>query len=172
MERAELAKAIKNAAYLEGDFILSSGQRSKYYLDKYLFSTDPVLLKEIAKAFAAILPPDYDVLAGLELGAVPLATALALEVGKPYVLVRKAVKEYGTSKLFEGRLEKGQRVVLVEDVLTTASQAIDAGKRLREFGAEVVKVVYVIDREQGAAQNLKSADFTAQALFTKTDLGI
>ncbi|HDS74557.1 MAG TPA: orotate phosphoribosyltransferase [Firmicutes bacterium] len=172
MERAKLAKAIKDAAYLEGDFILSSGQRSKYYLDKYLFSTDPTLLKEIAKAFAAILPADYDVLAGLELGAVPLVTAVALEVGKPYVLVRKAAKEYGTSKLFEGRLEAGQRIVLIEDVLTTASQAIDAGKRLRAFGADVVKVIYVIDREQGAAKNLKNAGFVAQALFTKTDLGI
>lgn len=172
MTRNELAQAIKDAAYLEGDFILSSGQRSKYYLDKYLFSTDPKLLKEISRSFAAVLPPEFDVLAGLELGAVPLATALALEVGKPYVLVRKAAKDYGTSKLFEGNLEPGQKVVLVEDVLTTAGQAIDAAKRLSEFGAEVVKVVYVIDREQGAADNLKEAGFDAQALFTKTDLGI
>jgi orotate phosphoribosyltransferase len=172
MDRNELAHAIKDAAYLEGDFILSSGQRSKYYLDKYLFSTDPVLLKEIARRFAAILPERYDVVAGLELGAIPLATALALEVQKPYVIVRKAAKEYGTSKLFEGTLEPGWKVVLVEDVLTTASQAIDAAKRLTDFGVDVVKVVYVIDREQGAAQNLAAAGLDAEALFTKTDLGI
>lgn len=172
MDRNELAHAIKDAAYLEGDFILSSGQRSKYYLDKYLFSTDPVLLKEIARRFAAILPEQYDVVAGLELGAIPLATALALEVQKPYVIVRKAAKEYGTSKLFEGTLEPGCKVVLVEDVLTTASQAIDAAKRLTDYGADVVKVVYVIDREQGAAQNLAAAGLDAEALFTKTDLGI
>ena len=172
MTRAELAAAIKDAAYLEGDFVLSSGQRSKYYLDKYLFSTDPALLREISAGLADLLPDGHDVLAGLELGAVPLATALSLHTEKPYVLVRKAVKDYGTSKLFEGRLEPGQRVVLVEDVLTTASQAIDAANRLTEFGAEVVKVIYVIDREQGAAGNLRDAGYDAAALFTKTDLGI
>jgi orotate phosphoribosyltransferase len=172
MEHAQLATAIKEAAYLEGDFILSSGQHSKYYLDKYLFTTDPELLRQIAEGLAELLPAEFDVLAGLELGAVPLATALALAVNKPYVLVRKAAKDYGTSKLFEGRLEKGQRVVLVEDVLTTAGQAIDAGKRLREFGVDVVKAIYVIDREQGAAKNLADAGFEAASLFTKSDLGI
>ena len=172
MDRTTLAHAVKDAAYLEGDFVLSSGQRSKYYLDKYLFSTEPTLLRQIAKALAELLPEGYDVLAGLELGAVPLVTALALETGRPFAIVRKAAKDYGTSKLFEGRLEPGQRVVLIEDVLTTASQAIGAANRLREFGADVVKVIYVVDREQGAAENLADAGLVAEALFTKTDLGI
>ncbi len=172
MGRPELADAIKDAAYLEGDFVLSSGQRSKYYLDKYLFSTEPRLLGQIATEIAELLPDEFDVLTGIELGAVPIVTAVALATGRPFAIVRKAAKEYGTSKLFEGKLEPGQRVVLLEDVLTTASQAIEAAGRLREFGAEVVKVLYVVDREQGAARNLANAGLDAEALFTKTDLGI
>jgi orotate phosphoribosyltransferase len=172
MELRELALAIKQAAYLDGDFTLSSGKKSKYYLDKYLFSTDPTLLSEIAKALARLLPQHFDRLAGVELGAVPLVAALALETGKPFVIVRKNVKEYGTSKLFEGKLERGEKVVLVEDVLTTASQAIHAAARLHEFGAHVVKVIYVIDRLEGAAQNLANAGLAAESVITKTDLGL
>ena len=172
MDKAALGSAIKDAAYLEGDFVLSSGKRSKYYMDKYLFSTDPVLLKEIGAAMAAELPEGVDRIAGLELGAVPLVAAVALESGHKFAIVRKAAKEYGTAKLFEGTLEPGQNVVLIEDVLTTASQAINAAQRLREFGANVVKVIYVIDREEGAARNLADAGLDAVALFTKSDLGI
>lgn len=172
MDLRELARAIKQAAYLEGDFTLSSGKKSTYYLDKYLFSTDPKLLREIARALARLLPQQFDRLAGVELGAVPLVAALALETGKPYVIVRKNVKDYGTGKLFEGRLEKGEKVVLVEDVLTTASQAIQASVRLREFGVDVVKVIYVIDRLEGAAQNLANAGLAAESVITKSDLGL
>ena len=172
MTHEELAKAIKEAAYLEGDFILSSGKRSKYYLDKYRFSTEPTLLKAIAVEMAARVPEGVDRLAGLELGAVPLVAAAALETGCRFAIVRKEIKEYGTSKLFEGTLEPGHKVVLIEDVLTTASQAIAAAKRLREFGADVVKVIYVIDRMEGAARNLADAGLVAEPLFTKADLGI
>ena len=172
MDKALLARAIKDAAYLEGDFILSSGRRSTYYLDKYLFATDPAVLRAIAAAMAALLPAEFDALAGLELGAVPLVTAVALVTGHPFAIVRKAAKDYGTSKLFEGSLEKGQRVVLIEDVLTTASQAINAANRLQEFGVEVVKVIYVIDREEGAAENLAAAGLDAAPLFRKRDLGV
>ncbi|OQB40183.1 MAG: Orotate phosphoribosyltransferase [Candidatus Latescibacteria bacterium ADurb.Bin168] len=172
MELSALAKTIKEAAYLEGDFVLSSGKRSRYYLDKYLFSTEPRLLKAIAEALSALLPRDFDRLAGVELGAVPLVTAVALRTGKPFVIVRKNAKDYGTGKLFEGRLVKGDRVVLVEDVLTTASQAIQAARRLNEFGAEVVKIIYVIDREEGAADNLAAAGFSAEPVMKKSDLGL
>lgn len=172
MTRSALAQAIKRAAYLEGDFVLSSGKRSKYYLDKYLFSTDPVLLREIARALVQKLPAEFDRLAGVELGAVPLVTALALEANKPFVIVRKEAKEHGTGKLFEGTLQKGEKVVLIEDVLTTATQAIGAANRLREFGVDVVKVIYVIDRLEGAAENLRNANLVSEPLFTKTDLGI
>ena len=160
------------AAYLEGDFLLSSGQRSKYYLDKYRFTTDPRLLKPIAEGLAALLPEGVEVLAGVELGAVPLVTAVSLETGLPFVIVRKGAKDYGTSKLIEGVLESGKRVALIEDVLTTAGQAIRAAKLLEELGAKVVKVVYVVDREQGADKNIREAGFEPAALFTKTSLGI
>jgi orotate phosphoribosyltransferase len=172
VDKRELAKAIKDAAYLEGDFVLSSGRRSKYYLDKYLFSTKPAILSEIARYMAQELPAEFDCVAGIELGAIPLATALSLECGKPFVLVRKAAKEYGTSKLFEGSLEKGQKVVLIEDVLTTAGQAINAAERLKDFGVDVVKVIYVIDREEGATENLANAGLDAVPLFRKSDLGL
>jgi orotate phosphoribosyltransferase len=173
LTRSELAQAIKVAAYLEGDFILSSGKRSRYYLDKWRFETEPKLLGEIAKALAGLLPsPPPDRIAGVELGGVPLATALALETGIPYLIVRREAKEYGTAKEIEGVMNPGERVVLVEDVLTTASQAISAAQRLTNLGLQVVRILYVIDREEGAEANITAAGFEPAALFRKRDLGI
>jgi len=173
MTREDLAHAIKQAAYLEGDFVLSSGQRSKYYLDKWRFETDPALLREIAKALATLLPdPAPDRLAGVELGGVPLATALALETNLPYLIVRRQAKGYGTAKEVEGVWNPGERVVLIEDVLTTAGQAIHAAQCLTRLGLRVARVIYVIDRGEGAADNLRAAGFEPAALFQKSDLGI
>lgn len=164
--------ALVKAAYLEGDFLLSSGQRSKYYLDKYRFSTDPALLKPIAEGLAGLLPPGLTMLAGVELGAVPLVAALSLETGLPFVIVRKGAKEYGTAKLIEGFLRPDARLALVEDVLTTAGQAIRAAQMLTELGARVERIIYVVDREQGADANIRAAGFEPAALFTKSSLGI
>jgi len=173
MTRTELAQAIKATAYLEGDFVLSSGKRSKYYLDKWRFETDPKLLREIARALADLLPfPQPHRIAGVELGGVPLATALSLETNIPSIIVRRQAKEYGTARDVEGVWESGERVVLVEDVLTTASQAIAAAKRLVEHGLDVVRVIYVIDREEGADTNILQAGFRPAALFRKSELGI
>jgi len=173
MTREDLAHAIKQAAYLEGDFVLSSGKRSKYYLDKWRFETDPALLREIAQALVGLLPgPAPDRLAGVELGGVPLVTALALETNLPYLIVRREAKGYGTAKEVEGVMHEGERVVLVEDVLTTAGQAIAAAQRLTELGLRVERVIYVIDRGEGAADNLRAAGFEPAALFQKSDLGI
>ena len=173
MTREELARDIKDAAYLEGDFVLSSGKRSKYYLDKWLFETDPRLLGEIAKALAALLPsPPPDRLAGVELGGVPLAAALSLETGIPYLIVRRQAKEYGTAKEVEGRMAEGERVALVEDVLTTAAQAISAAQRLTKLGLKVERILYVIDREEGADANIRAAGFEPAMLFKKSDLGV
>ena len=173
MTKHELAQAIKAAAYLEGDFILSSGKRSKYYLDKWRFETDPRLLREIAKALAALLPsPPPDRIAGIELGGVPLAAALSLETGIPSLIVRRQAKEYGTAKEIEGIWNAGERVVLVEDVLTTASQAISAAHRLTAQGLQVTHILYVIDREEGADANIKAAGLTPAPLFRKGELGI
>jgi len=173
MTREELAGAIKDAAYLEGDFVLSSGKRSKYYLDKWRFETKPELLREIARALAGLLPdPPPDRLAGVELGGVPLATALSLETGIPSLVVRRQAKEYGTAKGIEGVFEAGERVVLVEDVLTTAGQAIAAAQRLTEAGLDVIRIIYVIDREEGADDNITAAGLAPAPLFRKSDLGI
>ncbi len=173
MTRRELAKAIKDAAYLEGDFVLSSGKRSKYYLDKWRFETDPRLLREIARALADLLPfPEPHRLAGVELGGVPLATALSLQTGIPFLVVRRQTKEYGTARGIEGVCESGERVALVEDVLTTAGQAIAAAQRLTEAGLDVVRIIYVIDREEGADSNILQAGFRPAALFKKSELGV
>lgn len=173
MTREELARAIRKCAYLEGDFVLSSGKRSRYYLDKWRFVTDPGLLREIARGLALLLPsPAPDRLAGVELGGVPLAAALALETGIPYLVVRREAKGYGTGREVEGMMEAGERVVLVEDVLTTASQAITAAQRLARLGLQVVRVVYVVDREEGAEANLRGAGLEPAPLLRKSDLGV
>src|SRR5450756_1625514 len=117
---SDLGQRLLEASYLEGDFLLRSGRRSKFYLDKYLFSTQPDLLRDIAAGLAQKLPAyePFDLLAGPELGAVAVVTALALACGKPFVIVRKGEKGYGTNKAMEGRAEAGQRVVMVEDIVT------------------------------------------------------
>ena len=167
-----MGRRIVTAAYLEGDFVLRSGRSSRYYLDKYLFATDPAILRELGEVLAVRLPPGTERVAGSELGAVPLATAASLASGLPSVLVRKAPKTYGTAKRFEGALNPGERIVLVEDVLTTGGQAIDSATALRDFGVQVVLVLAVIDREEGAAAAMRAAGFELQALFTRTSLGL
>ena len=173
MTRAELAQAIKAAAYLEGDFVLSSGKRSKYYLDKWRFETDPRLLREIARALVGLLPsPLPHRIAGVELGGVPLATALSLETGIPLLIVRRQAKEYGTGRETEGVWEQGERVVLIEDIFTTASQAIAAAKTLAALGLRVERMICVVDREEGAEASIRAAGFEAAPLFRKSELGI
>jgi orotate phosphoribosyltransferase len=172
MERADLIKAIMRAAYLEGDFVLRSGKRSKYYLDKYLFETDPTILAELGRLLAARTTRRTRRIAGAELGAVPLAAATAIASGKPFIIVRNAKKEYGTAKLFEGRLDPGDVVLLVEDVATTGGQVLEAAQTLTHAGADVEKIVAVIDRQEGARENIESAGWKFEALFTKADLGI
>ncbi len=173
MTDADLAAAIADAALLRGDFTLRSGRKSRYYLDKYLFETRPEILKELGKRFAQHVTDDVDRVAGPELGGVPLATATALETGKPMILVRNAKKDYGTAQRFEGKLEKGDRVLITEDIATSGGQSIEAAQLLRDAcGCEVVKIVVVIDRQEGAEQAIRDAGFDFAALFTKADLGI
>jgi orotate phosphoribosyltransferase len=171
MDKAELAARVKASAYLEGDFVLRSGRRSKYYMDKYLFETQPDILAELGRLFAA-RASDADVIAGAELGGVALAAAASMASGKPFLIVRNAKKDYGTSKMMEGKLEKGQRVLLVEDIATTGGQVLEAAKVLTEAGATVTKIVATIDRQEGARENIEKAGFTFEALLTKADLGI
>ncbi len=169
---AELARDIVGAAYLRGDFVLSSGQRSHYYFDKYLFETKPSVLRRVASFLAELVPPHTDRIAGPELGAVALATALSLEVGLPFVIARKAAKEYSTTRLVEGELYPGERVVVVEDVISTGAQAIRAADHLAQTGAQVLGILGVIDREQGGPQNIAAAGYQFTALFRRSDLGL
>lgn len=169
----ELARGLKDVAYLEGDFTLRSGKKSRYYLDKYLFETEPRLLRELAREFAKFVTPDVQRIAGAELGAVALAAATALETNLPFVIVRNSKKaDYGTGKLIEGRLDAGDRVLLVEDIATSGGQALEAVKSLSQHGAIVTQVVAVIDRLEGARQNVEAAGHKFASIFTSADLGI
>jgi orotate phosphoribosyltransferase len=168
----QLAQRIAQAALLHGQFTLRSGRQSKYYLDKYLFETQPDILAALGERFARHVDERVDRLAGAELGGIPLVTAASLATGKPTVLIRNQKKDYGTARQLEGKLEPGERVLLVEDIATTGGQVLEAAKVIHEAGATVVKIVAVIDREEGARENIEAAGFTFASLFTKTDLGI
>ncbi|HET6319147.1 MAG TPA: orotate phosphoribosyltransferase [Chloroflexota bacterium] len=169
----QLARDLVDVAVLRGRFRLRSGATSSYYIDKYLFTTRPDILQRIAVALAALLPTDTQRLAGPVLGAVPLVTALALHTGLPSLIVRTDhPKDYGTSKLIEGTLEAGERVVLVEDVVTTGGAALAAVGVLRAAGLDVRQALCVVDREEGGAAAFSQASVPLQALFTKTELGL
>lgn len=172
LRKEELGRDLVNAAYLRGDFVLSSGLRSSYYFDKYLFETKPGILRRVAAMIAAMVPPEADRLGGPELGAVALTAAVSLETGLPFVILKKQAKGYGTSKAIEGELYERERVVVVEDILTTGGEAIRAANTVTEAGAEVLMILAVIDREQGAQENLTAAGFKSKALFSRTELGL
>ena len=171
MDKAQLAARVKETAYLEGDFVLRSGKRSRYYLDKYLLAAQPDILAELGRRLAE-KAADADIIAGPELGAVALAAAASMASGKPFAIVRKARKDYGTSKLIEGAPVEGRRVLLVEDVGTTGGAALKAADVLTQAGARVVGLVFAIDRMEGAQQNVEAAGYVFDAILTKTDLEI
>jgi len=173
MDKAQIARRICEAALLHGDFTLRSGRKSRYYLDKYLFETQPDILRALGDLFAQhVEKGKVDRVAGAELGGIPLVTAASMATGLPSVLIRNQKKDYGTAKQLEGRLDKGDRIVIVEDIATTGGQVLEAAKVLRELGAVVVKIVAVIDRQEGARENIEGAGFKFESLFTKADLGI
>ncbi|MHC4547049.1 MAG: orotate phosphoribosyltransferase [Planctomycetota bacterium] len=165
MERNELIKRIKETAYLEGDFTLRSGKKSKYYLDKYLFETCPDILKALGAEFAKYATD-------AELGGVALAAATAMQTGKNWVIIRNSKKGYGTGKLVEGVLKPGDVVLLVEDIATTGGQVCEAAKVITDAGATVKKIVCVIDRKQGAGENITEAGYKFESILTRDDLGI
>jgi orotate phosphoribosyltransferase len=169
----ELGAALREHAYLEGDFVLRSGRRSRYYLDKYRFETRPELLGPLGDLIAGAVreyEPEAARLAGPELGAVALAAAAPLASGLPFLIVRKDAKGYGTGNRLEGAFENGERVCLVEDVVTSAGAAIEAVEALRDAGLEVVTAVCVVDREEGGADALAGKGVRLQALFRASEL--
>ena len=172
MDRAILAAAIGSVATLTGEFTLRSGAVSREYFDKYRFESDPHLLDAVAEHLQSLVPPATQVIAGLELGGVPIATALALRTGLPAVFVRKHAKEYGTRQLAEGCDVRGRRVLVIEDVVTSGGQVIASVNDLRALGATVSEAICVIDRESGGADALAAAGITLRSLFTKSDLRV
>jgi len=173
LTRAELARALREAAYLEGDFVLRSGRRSKYYLDKYRFETRPDLLAPLGEAIAAAVrehEPEASRLAGPELGAVALAAAASLRSGLPFLIVRKEAKGYGTAKQLEGVFEEGECVCLVEDVVTSGGAAIEAVEALRRAGLQVANAICVVDREEGGVDELARHAVRLRPLFTASEL--
>jgi orotate phosphoribosyltransferase len=172
MTDRELFKAIEAAALLRGDFTLRSGRKSKYYLDKYLFECQPAILRELGERFAKRAGQATTLIAGAELGGVALAASAAMAGGLPFVIIRNAKKDYGTQKMYEGKIAAGDTVLLVEDIATTGGQVLEAAKVIAELGAKVEKIVAVIDRQEGARENIEAAGFVFESLMTKTDLGI
>lgn len=172
LDMAALAKRIREVAYLEGDFTLRSGRKSRYYLDKYLFETQPDVLAALGARMAARRGPTVTRIAGAELGGVSLAAAASLACGLPFAIIRNAKKDYGTSKMFEGQLLPGDVVLLVEDIATTGGQVLEAAKVIAAAGAMVDKIVAVIDRQEGARENIEGAGFVFESILTRHDLGI
>ena len=171
---SELSQALKDCGALQfGEFTLASGAKSDYYIDIKKASTNPEVLRLIARLMAEKMRSEgiaADRIAGVVLGSVPLATALALETGIPYVMIRKEKKDHGTGKLIEGDLNSGDRVLVVEDVITTAGSSIKAIGTLREAGAVVEHVISVIDREGGGAENLAEAGVDFRPLVRASEL--
>jgi orotate phosphoribosyltransferase len=173
MSDAELGRALADHALLHGDFLLRSGRRSPYYLDKYRFETRPDLLGPLGELLAAAVAehePDSDRLAGPELGAVALAAATSLASGLPFLIVRKEAKGYGTENRLEGAFEPGERVCLVEDVVTSGGAAVEAVEALRAVGLECGTALCVVDREEGGADALARQAVRLRALFRASEL--
>lgn len=170
MERTDLTKRVYDVAHLTGTFTLRSGAVSNEYFDKYQFESDPELLRAIAEHMAPMIPDGTEMLAGLEMGGIAIATALSLHTGIPVVFVRKKAKEYGTAKLAEGPSIEGKRLLIVEDVVTSGGQVILSGNDLKDLGALVDHVVCVIDREQGGREKLREAGYELNACFTMSEL--
>ncbi|RRJ30736.1 orotate phosphoribosyltransferase [Halocatena pleomorpha] len=168
-EKSELITALKAADAVQfGTFELSHGGTSDYYVDKYLFETEPRCLNLIASGFAERIGDEKP--AGVALGAVPLVAATAMKAECPYVIVRKKTKEYGTGNRIEGRLTEGEEVVVIEDIATTGQSALDAVKALRDAGAVVNRVLVVVDREEGATDRLEAEGIELEALVTASEL--
>ena len=173
MNGAELAAALREHAYLEGDFVLRSGRRSRYYLDKYRFETRPELLGPLGERIAAAVAehaPEAVRIAGPELGAVALAAAASLAGGLPFLIVRKEAKGYGTGNRLEGAFEGGEEVCLVEDVVTSGGAAVGAVEALREADLVCRTAVCVVDREEGGADALARHAVRLRPLFRASDL--
>lgn len=168
--RIELARRIAEVSSLQGEFLLRSGQVSSRYFDKYRFEGDPDILRQLARAMVDLLPKDTEVVAGLELGGVPLATAISLETGLPAVFIRKEAKPYGTCRAIEGQDISGSNVTFIEDVITTGGAVADAHRLSIQDGATVTTVVCAIWRGSGQPRIATLPGLAVLPVFTQADL--
>lgn len=172
MTESALVSALKKSgAVLHGEFTLSSGETSDYYIDKYAFETNPEALDSVGNAITDELRDlPVEKIGGVALGAVPLAAVASVKSGIPYVIARKEGKDYGTGNLVEGELHEGERVVVIEDVVTTGKSVLEAVQKLRDAGAVVEHVVVVVDREEGGRNNIEEEGVELHALLTADQL--
>jgi orotate phosphoribosyltransferase len=170
VDLAELGRRVYATAHLTGEFLLRSGQTTTEYFDKYRFEGDPVLLDEIAAAMVPLVPEDTEVLAGLEMGGIPVVTALGRHTGLPCAFVRKQAKTYGTCRLAEGAETSNRRVTIVEDVVTTGGQIVLSTNELRTLGATITNALCVINRNENTPAPLTEAGLTLTALLTPQHL--
>ena len=165
LSKKDLAKKVFKACYLQGDFLLRSGLRSKEYFDKYCIESNPELLSQVTEHLMDLIPKDTEILAGLEMGGIPLSVALSLKSNLPSRFVRKKAKSYGTMRICEGGEIKGKKLCLIEDVITTGGQVIESTKELRDLGATVSNVLCVIFR----GENSQVLEKEKLKLFKKED---
>lgn len=170
LSRQDLASRMARIATLTGTFTLRSGQTSNVYFDKYRFEGDPDLLRHLAREMARLLPPETEIVAGLELGGVPLATAISLETGLPAAFVRKEAKTYGTCRAIEGQDVAGKKITFIEDIITTGGAVSDAFRLASDEKAQVLAVVCAIWRGNGAPQITDTPGLEVHPAFTRDDL--
>ncbi|MFC1616947.1 orotate phosphoribosyltransferase [Candidatus Margulisiibacteriota bacterium] len=170
----ELLKKIKETSILEGKFTTRAGKKTNYYVDKYLFETKPDILNSIADELVKILPNpnNYDRIAAPELGAVALAAVVSIKVGKPFIIIKKQTKDYGTKKHIEGEFKPSEKVVVLEDILTTGGAVLRACDILLAEKMKILEIVGVFNREEGAEENITAKNLTMKALFKKSDLSL
>jgi len=167
----DLARDVDAVCRLTGEFTLRSGQVTHEYFDKYLFETDPVMLRRVAERMVGLIPDEVDLLGGLELGGIPLVTMMSNLTGLTALFVRKEAKTYGTRRLAEGAAFSGRTVLLVEDVITTGGAVRNAAGALRAAGATVETVVCAIDRSPPGSDPFAADGISIRAVLTKDLLG-
>lgn len=165
-----LAQQVKKASKLTGTFTLRSGAVSDTYFDKYLFESDPALLRSIAEEMATLVPADTEILAGLEMGGIPVVTMLSQVTGLPCAFIRKEAKEYGTCKYAEGPSLVGKHVAIIEDVVSSGGAILDALKKLEADNVRPNSIICVIDRQTGGKENLINAGYDLQSVLTMAEI--
>ena len=172
MERTQLLRLIKSTAYLEGDFVTRAGKPTSYYIDKYLFSTKPEILDAVCRELSRLLPPldSFDRIGAPELGAVSLAAVLSVQCNKPFIIIKKENKGYGTKRLIEGEFHAGETIVMIEDILTTGGAALRACEVAQSHGLIVHQIIGVIDRQESAKEHIEAANLRMSSVFTSSDL--